>query len=58
MANKFLRLRAAIRRRAESLANVVRRTEPEAIHGRLHPDNQALDGRYYGLLVHVDRSDR
>jgi len=58
MANKFLRLRAAIRRRAESLANVVRRAGPEATHGQLHPDNQALCGRYFGLLVHVDRSDR
>ena len=58
MADKFLRLRAAVRRRAQSLANVARRTGPEATHGQLHPDNQTLCGRHFGLLVHVDRSDR
>ena len=51
MANKFLRVRA------ESLANVARRTGPGSTHGQLHLDNQALCEGYFGLLVHVDRSD-
>jgi len=58
MAKMFLLLVAAIRQRALLLTNAIRRARPEASHGPLDADNQALGGRYFGLLVHVDRSER
>jgi hypothetical protein len=58
MAKKLSQWTAAIRHRAELLVNVVRRRVGDSTHGRLIPDDQAMRGRYFGLLVHMDRSDR
>jgi hypothetical protein len=64
MTMKFPGCTAAIRRRAKSLAKVaigVRHAlragfaEP---HGQSNPDNDAISTRYFGLLVHVSRSER
>jgi hypothetical protein len=57
VANKFLVLTAAMRNRAQLLANAIRLARPEASHGPLDADKQALRGRYFGLLVHVERSE-
>jgi hypothetical protein len=52
MTRKLSLWTAAIRHRAELLANAVRRGGRGWTHGHLSAD------RYFGLLVHVDRADR
>jgi hypothetical protein len=57
MTMKFFRSATAILRRVESLARAApraRRTGPDPFN----PGSEAPPGRYFGLLVHVDRSER
>jgi hypothetical protein len=58
MAKRLSQWTAAIRHRAGLLASVVRRSGHDAPHGPSSADEQAMRSRYFGLLVHVDRSDR
>jgi hypothetical protein len=58
MAQKFSQWSAAVRHGAELLAKMVRRTGHDSTHGPLNTDDQAMRRRYFGLLVHMDRSDR
>lgn len=64
MTMKYSRCTAAIRRRAKFLGKVaigvryVLRASFAEPHGPSHPDNDAISGRYFGLLVHVSRSER
>jgi hypothetical protein len=61
MTMKVFQSAAATLRRAESFARVVvraRRAGREATHGHSNASNEPTSGRYFGLLVHLDRSDR
>ncbi|HEV3019696.1 MAG TPA: hypothetical protein VGY49_11805 [Burkholderiaceae bacterium] len=58
MTRKLSLWTAAIRHRAELLANAVRRGGRGWTHGHLSADEQVMRSRYFGLLVHVDRADR
>jgi hypothetical protein len=61
MTIKLFQSAAATLRRAGSFAKVVVRAlgaEPPSVRRRGNANHEATPGRYFGLLVHVDRSDR
>jgi hypothetical protein len=61
MTIKLFHSAAAALRRAGSLAKVAvraRSARPETIHGPCNAGNETPSGRYFGLLVHMDRLDR
>jgi hypothetical protein len=59
MTIKLLQSAAATLRRAFGKGAVrTRRAGLAGAHGPFNHGNEATPGRYFGLLVHVDRSDR
>jgi hypothetical protein len=58
MTIKLLQSTAAALRRAGSFAGRARRARLERRHVPFIRSDGAPSGRYFGLLVHVDRSDR
>jgi hypothetical protein len=58
MTIKLFQSTAAVLRRAESFAKAALRAPRAGSHGPFNPGNEAPPSRYFGLLVHLDRSDR